>query len=249
MSDITTKAASGGTNLTPSFELARVRDTLPVRNQVIFKKGRELNLANHSSYRPASEIQLRGRSNPAPCGSCVKGNGPFEGGCISFGNEDGVDGKAPFKGVCGNCFWGGQGYRCSLRSGGGTYIPRFPRTYTDRSKVSPRSRRAPAVPILQTGVYSNVHVGDRHDMSSADGVRSALEEVESVRRALQQRLRALERGDEVEGVDSEGSSVDGLDEEEEEDDEGEIEVEDEEVGLDMGEEESDEESSFEGFSD
>jgi hypothetical protein len=66
-----------------------------------------------------------------------------------------------------------------------------------------------------------------------------LEEIESVRRSLQQRLRVVERGGELAEVESEGSSEGELDEDEEdEEDEDEVEEEDE-----------DGEDPFEGFSD
>jgi len=159
---------------------------------------------------------------------------------VSFVDEDGSDGKAPFKGACGNCFWGGQGYRCSLRAGGGTYNLTHVRdalvSHTNRSKVSPRSRRSPVVPVLQSELYRSVHVGARHNLGSAEGIHSALEEIESVRRSLQQRLRAVERGGELEEVGSEGSSEDEQNE-------------DEEMEDDEEEDKEDVEDSFEGFSD
>jgi Protein of unknown function (DUF3716) len=103
----------------PTQELLSIRASIPVRNQIAFKDGREQPLTKHSLYIPAAEIQLRGVLNSVPCASCQKGAGPFEGGCISFTNEDGQNGEAPYKGSCGNCYWGGQGYRCTLRVGGG----------------------------------------------------------------------------------------------------------------------------------
>jgi hypothetical protein len=63
-----------------------------------------------------------------------------------------------------------------------------------------------------------------------------LEEIESVRRSLQQQLKAVERGGEMDEVDSEGSSVVGQDEDDEDDEE-------------MEDAEEDEEEPFEGFND
>jgi len=112
---------------------------------------------------------------------------------------------------------------------------------TNRSKVSPRSHRSPVVPVLQSELYQNVHVGARHNLGSAEGIRSALEEVESVRRSLQQRLRAVESGAELEEAESEGSS--GDDEDEDDEDEG------EEIEVIVVEDDEDEEEPFEGFDD
>jgi hypothetical protein len=49
------------------------------------------------------------------------------------------------------------------------------RSDANRSKVSPRSRRSAAVPVLQSELYQNMHVGSRHNLGSAEGIRSALE--------------------------------------------------------------------------
>jgi hypothetical protein len=115
--------------------------------------------------------------------------------------------------------------------------------------------------VLQSEVYRNVHVGTRHNLDSGEGIRSALEEIDSVRRSLQQRLRTYEQGGELEEVDSEGSSVVFSAEDEEEDEDEDEEMEDveerewlgdpfEDVEEDAeGEEEDDDEDSFEGFSD
>jgi hypothetical protein len=106
------------------------------------------------------------------------------------------------------------------------------RSGADRSKVSPRSRRSAAVPVLQSELYQNMHVESRHNLGSVEGIRSALEEVECVRRSLQQRLKSAERGGELEEVISEGSSGDEQNEDEEEEEENE-------------EDEGDDEDSFE----
>lgn len=106
------------------------------------------------------------------------------------------------------------------------------RSGADRSKVSPRSRRSAAVPVLQSELYQNMHVGSRHYLGSVEGIRSALEEVECVRGSLQQRLKSAECGGELEEVVSEGSSGDEQNEDEEEEEENE-------------EDEGDDEDSFE----
>jgi hypothetical protein len=88
-----------------------------------------------------------------------------------------------------------------------------------------------------------VHIGTRHNLGSVDGIRSALEEVESVWRLLQQRLKAVKRGGEVEEADLEGSSRDELNEDDEDDDDDE-----DEEDEDKDKEIEDAEELFEGFS-
>jgi hypothetical protein len=87
-----------------------------------------------------------------------------------------------------------------------------------------------------------VHVGTRYNLGSVDGIRSALEEVESVQRSLQQRLKAVERGGEVEEADLEGSSRDELNA-------GDKDKDDEDEDEEIEDVEEDEEEPFKGFSD
>jgi hypothetical protein len=98
----------------------------PVRRQIIWRKNREADLSKHHSYGIAVEIQARGNHNAAPCNSCARGAGPFDTGCVSFSSGYGPGAKVPFGGACANCFWGGQGGRCTLRVGGG----RFPSSFS-----------------------------------------------------------------------------------------------------------------------
>lgn len=109
---------SGG--FVASKDLAHIQSQHPVRRELKWKENREKSPDAHPSYPLAVEIQLRGNPNNPPCDSCIRSAGPFANGCVSFGREDAADnnGRIPFAGVCANCFWGGQGSRCSLRVGG-----------------------------------------------------------------------------------------------------------------------------------
>jgi hypothetical protein len=80
----------------------------------------------------------------------------------------------------------------------------------------------------------------RHNLDSAKGIRSALAEIESVRRSLQQRLCTVEGGGELEEVESEGSSRDESNEDEDKDDDKDEDDKDKD-------EEDDNKDSFKGF--
>ncbi|OBT74289.1 hypothetical protein VF21_07379 [Pseudogymnoascus sp. 05NY08] len=138
----------------------------------------------HTSYGIAVELQARGNINEPPYNSCNRGAGPFATGCISFSAEYGPGKKVPFGGSCANCFWGGQGGRCSLRVSGA------------RSRVRSGS-------LYQDKARTNTHLGSGFDLNTTDGVRDALAEIKGIKRALNNRGRALEAGATVEGVSSE----------------------------------------------
>jgi Protein of unknown function (DUF3716) len=101
-------------------DMAHIQKEYPVRRELKWKEGREKAFDSHHTVPPAVELQLRGESNNPPCASCVRGGGPFSGGCVSFHQHDAADnnGNVPFLGSCANCYIGGQGVRCSLRVGG-----------------------------------------------------------------------------------------------------------------------------------
>ncbi|OBT60051.1 hypothetical protein VE03_10518, partial [Pseudogymnoascus sp. 23342-1-I1] len=98
--------------------LQHVMAEFPVRRQIVWRKNRETYLSKHGSYGIAVELQARGNDNATSCNSCTRGAGPFETGCVSFSSGYGPGNKVPFGGACANCFWGGQGGRCTLRVGG-----------------------------------------------------------------------------------------------------------------------------------
>ncbi len=106
---------------TATADMRYVEAEHPVRRQIIWRKNRETDLARHPSYGIAVEMQARGNLNATPCNSCARGAGPFETGCVSFSTGYGPENKVPFGGACANCFWGGQGGRCTLRVGGGKF--------------------------------------------------------------------------------------------------------------------------------
>lgn len=106
---------------TTSADVQHVVAEYPVRRQIIWRKNRETDLSKHSSYGIAVEMQARGDLNTTPCNSCARGAGPFDTGCASFSAGYGPGMKVPFGGACANCFWGGQGGRCTLRVGGGKF--------------------------------------------------------------------------------------------------------------------------------
>ena len=104
-------------------DITHVREKHPVRREIKWNANRQLDPSKHSSYPGAIEMQLRGNLNRDPCASCSKGAGPFADGCVSFRDTDAPEnnGRVPFGGSCANCFWGGQGSRCTLRVGGRKY--------------------------------------------------------------------------------------------------------------------------------
>jgi hypothetical protein len=119
----------------------------PVRRQIIWRKNRETDLSKHGSYGIAVEVQARGNHNATPCNSCARGAGPFKTGCVSFSSGYGPGNKIPFGGACANCFWGGQGGRCTLRVGGGKFPSSFPLllSRTDLWELAPVFVRAPCI--------------------------------------------------------------------------------------------------------
>ena len=142
-----------------------------------FRLGCEKELSSHVSYAGAFEIQSRGDTNNTPCSSCARNSGPFSNGCVSFEKRN--DGKALFNGVCGNCFWGGQGRRCTYRTGG----------------ASVRTRKNVAIFVDRN--RSNLHLGGDNNLASVDGIRDALAEIDGVRSALVARGKSIEAGKSV----------------------------------------------------
>ncbi|KAJ5914379.1 hypothetical protein N7504_003262 [Penicillium tannophilum] len=67
-----------------------------------------------STPRRAAYVQQVGISAPTEyaCSFCRGSGGPFESCKIAI-----ADGQLLFNGACGNCSWGAQSYKCSLRSG------------------------------------------------------------------------------------------------------------------------------------
>lgn len=67
-----------------------------------------------STPRRAAYVQQVGISAPTgyACSFCRGGGGPFESCKIAI-----AYGQLLFNGACGNCSWGAQSYKCSLRSG------------------------------------------------------------------------------------------------------------------------------------
>ncbi|KFY31379.1 hypothetical protein V493_01166 [Pseudogymnoascus sp. VKM F-4281 (FW-2241)] len=149
---------------TATADIQHITSNYPVRNQIIWRKNRETDLSRHIS--------------------CACGAGPFESGCISFSAGYGPGDKVPFGGACANCFWGGQGGRCSLRVGGARTRVRSGSLYQDKART-------------------NTHLGSGFDLNTTDGVRDALAEIKGIERALNNRGRALESGANLENVSSE----------------------------------------------
>ncbi|KFY83145.1 hypothetical protein V498_08275, partial [Pseudogymnoascus sp. VKM F-4517 (FW-2822)] len=169
---------------TMTADLRHIEAEYPVARQLRWRPKRETDLARHPSYGIAAEMQARGNNNATPCNSCSRDAGPFDTGCVSFSRAYGPDGKVPFGGACANCFWGGQGSRCSLRVGGA------------RARVR-------AGPLYQDKARTNTHLGSGFNLNTTDGVRDALAELRGLERALNARGRALEAGATVEDVSSE----------------------------------------------
>ncbi|KAJ5525804.1 hypothetical protein N7494_012454 [Penicillium frequentans] len=67
-----------------------------------------------STPRRAAYVQQVGISAPIgyACSFCCRGGGPFESCKIAIAH-----GQLLFNGACGNCSWGAQTHKCSLRSG------------------------------------------------------------------------------------------------------------------------------------
>ncbi|OAF54303.1 hypothetical protein VC83_06610 [Pseudogymnoascus destructans] len=169
---------------TATADVQHVMAEFPVRRQIVWRKNRETDLSKHGSYGIAVEVQARGNDNATPCNSCARGAGPFETGCVSFSSGYGPGNKVPFGGACANCFWGGQGGRCTLRVGGARTRVRSGSLYQDKART-------------------NTHLGSGFDLNTTDGVRDALAELRGMERALSARGRALEGGATVEDVLSE----------------------------------------------
>ena len=119
----TMRALTRSAGFAATKDLAHIQSEHPVRRELVWKENRERPANTHPLYPPAIELQLRGNANNPPCNSCARGAGPFANGCVSFHQADAADngGKVPFIGACANCYWGGQGPRCSLRVGGRTF--------------------------------------------------------------------------------------------------------------------------------
>jgi len=146
---------------------------------------RETPFENHTSYPIAAGIQIKGEVNEEPCGSCSKGAGPFEGGCISASAEE----KKLFKGVCGNCFWGGQGIRCTVREGGAA-----------------TKKRVPALQLLWDSNRVRSHIGSKHNLDDLEGCMNARGELLGLVRSLEKRIKSIEAEEEVSDIDSEKAS-------------------------------------------
>jgi len=125
---------------------------------------------SHSSYGPSLVIQSLGSLNAQPCRSCANGAGVFD-GCVSFQDYAPSEMKL-FRGTCANCFWGGQGRRCSLREGGPTI----------------RSRRVLPYPLFQSSDNRDIHFGYKSNLNSVEGIRQALRDVAGLTHSLNARL-------------------------------------------------------------
>lgn len=56
---------------TVTADMQYIMDTFPVRNQITWRGNRETDLAKHTSYGIAVEMQARGNINATPCNSCA----------------------------------------------------------------------------------------------------------------------------------------------------------------------------------
>lgn len=172
-------------------------------NQIIWRPNRETDLSKHTSYGIAVELQARGNLNEPACNSCTRGAGPFSTGCVSFAAEYGPGRKVPFGGSCANCFWGGQGGRCSLRVGGGKFSLLSSLLFSSSLLILTARSRVRSGSLYQDRARTNTHLGSGFDLNTTDGVRDALAEIKGIERALNNRGRALEAGGSVENVSSE----------------------------------------------
>lgn len=184
-------------------DMQHITNNFPVRNQIIWRPNRQKDLATHSSYGIAVELQARGNLNEPSCNSCTRGAGPFATGCVSFSAEYGPSKKVPFGGSCANCFWGGQGGRCSLRVGGGKFSLSLSPSPLDSLLISVARRRIRSGSLYQDKDRTNTHLGSGFDLNTTDGVRDALAEIKGIERALNNRGKALEAGGSVENISSE----------------------------------------------
>lgn len=90
----------------PSANLKQIFEKEKFRRELNFRNSKERDdflrsgPTNHKSS--AVVIQLKGASNPVPCGGCQAGLGPFQ-GCYSFKADTGRYGKAVNNCSCANC--------------------------------------------------------------------------------------------------------------------------------------------------
>ncbi|KAH8674428.1 hypothetical protein BGZ60DRAFT_429434 [Tricladium varicosporioides] len=197
-------------------ELKRTRDMTwatensPIRHSIQWRgRERPKTLGNNQSHFPALVIQLYGQQNKKSrqCLHCKNGNGKFE-GCHSFRHGQGPQGGrakgmkstestkpyTAFGGACGNCWWGSQGSRCTLRPDGPKFAPR---------KIRPGR-------LCQDAERSDTQMGKRFDLNTKGGVQAAARDLRSLILALNNRekLGDAKNWQDMETVLSEADSSD-----------------------------------------
>ena len=131
------------------------------------------------------------------------GAGPFSTGCVSFAAEYGPGRKVLFRGSCANCFWVGQGGRCSLRVGGGKFSLLSSLLFSSSLLILTARSCVRSGSLYQDKACTNTYLGSGFDLNTTDGVCDALAEIKGIERALNNCGRALEAGGSVENVSSE----------------------------------------------
>lgn len=128
-----------------------------------------LALKNNPSYSQSGIIQSYGRENFGDdiCSCCAgvfaSGRTRTWKGCVSFPIDltypDRPDGSVPFLGQCANCHWGSQGWKCSLRIGGGKSIMHNflgdSEAHCVSSQSPPSSSTSRSVPEQRLQTYSS----------------------------------------------------------------------------------------------
>lgn len=106
----------------PEEELPFQREAEPAEESI-------LTLKNNHTYSQSGVIQSFGKVNLGDdmCVCCARvfalGRTRTWKSCVSFPIDleypDRPEGSVPFLGQCANCHWGNQGWKCSIRVGGG----------------------------------------------------------------------------------------------------------------------------------
>ena len=177
-----------------------------------------LALKNNPSYSQSGIIQSYGRENFGDdiCSCCAgvfaSGRTRTWKGCVSFPTDltypDRPDGSIPFLGQCANCHWGSQGWKCSLRIGGGKSCYKSRGTVKLTScqvKVPPRCQRAD---LFQSSVFKHTHLGNKHDMDTIQGCVDARNELQGIINQVARRITDLEKNRDVEPIGEENARYD-----------------------------------------
>ena len=199
-----------------------------VRRELHWRPGRitdprksPVDFNDHESYPNAVMLQIHGLENKdsAACVSCQRNGGPFD-ECVSFDpNEEFPDrlaGEDPlFNGVCGNCFWGGQGSGCSLRvSGSKSSLSGYSSILSSHAgTIHPRKRRHP---LFQSDVHSYTHLGSAYDLSLPGPCDDAIGHLQGMINNLRLRRNALSAGRSVDDMTLEPQGTGPFDKSDEE---------------------------------